>query len=116
MFALAVSHHAPFQEGDIGFKDAIIYLSVIDHLKKESSHIGAFISQDGVFKEAKVLQLAKSEEVSVEVYTTIDEVYTQLEGRLEGAVKRAWEEDRQRAEMALKAKLSEIHGIHFQKS
>jgi hypothetical protein len=32
-----------------------------------------------------------------------------LEGRLEGAVKRAWEEDRQRAEMALKAKLSEIH-------
>src|SRR5437867_4378340 len=51
IFRFAVEHHAPFAKGDKGFKDAVIYLSVIDDLAKTPSVAGAFVSFDKIFSE-----------------------------------------------------------------
>ena len=108
IFTMSVCHHPPFKEKDVGFRDTVIYLSVIDHLVKAPGHIGAFVSQDGIFSKPKVLELAKTAGASIEIYTNIEEVYKELDSRLEDAVKRAWDRDRKQAENALMARISEI--------
>jgi len=108
LFRMAVCDEPPFQKGDVGFQDTVIYLSVIDHLLRETHHIAAFISQDGIYSDPRIVDLAKAAGASIELYTKIDEVYQALDNRLEDAIKRAWDLDRKRAEEVLKEKLSEI--------
>ena len=105
---MAICDEPPFQERDVGFQDTVIYLSVVDHLVKESGHVGAFISQDGIFSDPRVLDHAKATGVSIEVYPNIEAVYKELDNRLEAAMKRAWDQDRKRTEDALTQRLSDI--------
>lgn len=108
LFRMAICDEPPFQERDVGFQDTVIYLSVVDHLVKESGHVGAFISQDGIFSDPRVLDHAKATGVSIEVYPNIEAVYKELDNRLEAAMKRAWDQDRKRTEDALTQRLSDI--------
>lgn len=108
LFRMAVCDEPPFQEKDVGFQDTIIYLSVLDHLVKEPKHVGAFISQDRIFSDPKVLDHAKAAGVSIEVYTNIEDVYKELDNRLESVMKQAWDRDKKRAEDALTQRLSDI--------
>ncbi|OGX35656.1 MAG: hypothetical protein A3C36_00360 [Omnitrophica WOR_2 bacterium RIFCSPHIGHO2_02_FULL_52_10] len=108
LFRMAVCDEPPFQEGDVGFQDTVVYLSVIDHLVKEPRHVGAFISRDGIFSNAGIIGHDKAAGVSIKVYTNIEEVYKELDNRLEGVIKHAWDQDRKRAEEALTNRLSEI--------
>jgi len=108
VFKFAVQHHAPFAKQDKGFKDAVIYLSVIDHLVKTPSVAGAFVSGDKIFRDSQVGELAKSTGVSLATYSNTDDLYNELMSWLEGAMKAGWEKDKQRAEEAIKQKMGDI--------
>ena len=108
LFRMAVCGEPPFQEKDVGFQDTIIYFSVLDHLLKEPKQVGAFISQDRIFSDLRILDHAKAAGVSIEVYTNIEDVYKELDNRLEVVMKQAWDSDRKRAQDALAQRLSDI--------
>ena len=108
LFHKAIYDEPPFQKRDVGFQDTVIYLSVVDPLRENPSRVGAFISQDGIFSDAKILDNARAAGVLIEVYASVDEVYKELDNRLEAALKRAWDADRTRAEDVLANMLSEI--------
>ena len=108
LFRMAVCGEPPFQEKDVGFQDTIIYFSVLDHLLKEPKQVGAFISQDRIFSYLRILDHAKAAGVSIEVYTNIEDVYKELDNRLEVVMKQAWDSDRKRAQDALAQRLSDI--------
>ena len=54
LFAIVVRQFSPFREADIGFKDAVIYFSIIDQLRTDAAHGGAFVSADRIFLDAKM--------------------------------------------------------------
>lgn len=108
LFCMAIHDQPPFQKGDIGFQDAVIFFSVIDHLTKQPDHVAAFVSRDAIFADHGVLKHAKSAGVTVEIFATIDEVSKVLDGRLESAIKHAWDQDRKRATEVLIGRLSDV--------
>jgi len=97
-----------FKKETSDFRTASFIFSVVDHLVQETGHVGAFISQDGVFSDPRVLDHAKVAGVSIQIYSSIEEVYKELDNRLELAIKRAWDEDRKHAEDALMKRISDI--------
>lgn len=105
---MAVQRHPPFQEKDRCFRDTVIYLSAIDHLRDAPQHVGAFVSQDKIFKDKKVAELTTTTEVQVEVYEKVDEVLVILRDRLEAIVKKQWEEHQQHAASSLDAMRARI--------
>lgn len=107
-FRMAINDVPPFQEDDVGFQDTVILFSIIDHLVKEAGNTAAFISKDGIFSNSIILDHTEAAKVSLQVYASLQEVYKELDSRLEDAIKRAWDKDRQRAEDALTEKLSDI--------
>lgn len=112
-FEMAISQHPPFKEKGSGFQDAVIYLSVIDHLRHSSGTVAAFASQDRAFEKQEVLELATSAGVEIEIYKTIDEVARVLEERLEKFVDLMWQKDRQLATTALTNMIPQIEQFLF---
>ena len=78
LFAIVVRQFSPFREADIGFKDAVIYFSIIDQLRTDAAHGGAFVSADRIFLDAKMQELVKAAEVSLAVYTDLSDLHTEL--------------------------------------
>ena len=107
-FDLAVRQHPPFKEGDRGFKDTVIYLSVIDHLKASPNQTGAFVSADDIFQHAKAGELARAATVSLETYGSLTDLNSQLSDRLDKAIKIAWQKDKEIVTAVLKTGQSEI--------
>jgi hypothetical protein len=108
LFEIVVRQFSPFNEGDIGFKDAVIYFSIIDHLKADAAHVGAFVSADRIFLDVRIRGLAKAAAVSLDVYTDLGDLHTELTNRLEQAIRVGWDKDKQRAGASLKSKEAEI--------
>ena len=105
---MSASHHPPFKKKDVGFRDAVIYLSVIDHLLQAKDNRGALITQDEIFQHPVIAEFAKSQGVQLEIFATVNEVDDALAETLEDALRKAWERDNQKVENALKGKVPEI--------
>jgi len=108
LLKMAVEYQAPFAKDDRGFKDAIIFLSIIDDLAKHPSVVGAFLSEDKIFKDTRIGDATKAAGVSLVIYSNPDAVYNELMSWLEGAMKVGWENDKQRADEAIKQRISDI--------
>jgi predicted nucleic acid-binding protein len=108
LFRMAVCGEPPFQEKDVGFQDTIIYFSVLDDLVKEPKQVGAFVSQDRIFSDPRILDHATAAGITIEVYSNIEDVYKELDNRLETVMKKAWDTDKLRAQYALTQRLSDI--------
>jgi hypothetical protein len=108
IFRFAVEHHAPFAKEDKGFKDTVIYFSVIDHLAKTASIQAAFVSFDKIFGDPKVTELTKSIGVDLAMYSNIEDVDKELTSWVEGVMKTLWQKDTQRAEESIKKKTTEV--------
>lgn len=108
LLRMAASHHPPFKAKDVGFRDAVIFLSVIDHLLAESESEGVLVSQDEVFREPAISEFAKSQGVSLRIYSSVDEAYDAIGERLEEAFRKAWEKDNQKVADILESKLEDI--------
>jgi len=101
LFQLALLPSPPFTEEGKGFKDMVIFLSIIDHLKQTGTTKGAFVTADKVFEIPAVKQLLDDAGVQVDFYKSPEEVIVVLERGLEVRVKAAWQKDRKQAAKAL---------------
>ena len=105
---MAALRHPPFKERDEGFRDAVILLSIVDHLRQKPEEIGAFVSLDAIFKREGVTELAKAAGTQVEIYGSLNEVFDRLKGLVDAAVTVLWQADQNRALAALENVLPEI--------
>lgn len=112
-FQMAITQRLPFKEKGAGFQDAVIYFSIIDHLRQTPDQVAAFVSNDNVFEKQETSELAASTGVRINVYKTIDEILRALEGGLGKVVETIWEQDRQRAKIALEAMVPKIQQFVF---
>jgi hypothetical protein len=110
LLRMAARQDAPFKEEGAGFQDTVIYLSVIDDLKQKSDCVGAFISQDAMFRNKKdaLITLARSSGVDLEIYHSLQEIVVPLKERLRAEMIKDWGERNSRVEQALKAKLPDV--------
>ena len=110
LFRMAARRDAPFKEEGAGFQDAVIYLSVIDDLARSPKRIGALVSQDSIFKSKKdeLVESAKSSEVALEIYHSLQDVIDALLQRLRAEMIREWEERKRKVENELKNQMPQI--------
>ena len=114
LFHLAATKTPPFQESDKGFKDAVILLSAIDHLKPADNPHGltptvetiAFISEDTDFDGSPLLM--KTPGVEVRIFGDVSALVKVLEERMTAAVKGFRKRDSDLARVALAARTAEI--------
>lgn len=120
-FEQAIMHNPPFNEKGCGFQDAVIFLSVVDHLKQAENKSGAFVSKDGIFAEGeKALQsLAASEGIRITLFKTLDDLYAELEREVQLIIREQvhkdvdkkieeWKQDQQVASESLTNHLTQI--------
>ena len=81
---MAINRSVPFQErivsngqaAVVGFQDAAILFSIIDHLKSAPTDGRcAFVSNDGVFQKPEIFALVQAHGVTLEVFRTTNEVF-----------------------------------------
>jgi hypothetical protein len=106
----AAGYELAFEENDKGFKDTLIFLSVVEDLKHASPAVSAVIvSKDGIFRQRRedleVWALAEGASV---LCSTFDEVQAALEHRQDAQMRARIEEDRKTAEAAVSLRLAEI--------
>lgn len=108
VFRMSVRRDPPFREEGKGFQDAVILLSVIDHLRDASGQVGAFISQNTDFKGPEAIKLAISVGVQIRLYKTVDEILHVLVGQLQEVVRSNWEQEKQHVAEILNTMLPQI--------
>lgn len=109
VYELAVKLVPPFEEKGVGFKDAVILLSVLDHLEAEVGREGALITQDQIFEKAPIAELCPSVTGRIQVYKELKEVYAILLDRLAGKYFDAWQVDRREIKTLLEQKRAELN-------
>jgi len=107
LFGLSARHVPPFQPKDVGFRDAFIFWSVVDHLRTRP-RVAGLLAADKIFRHVHTLRVAGENGVRLETFERVNDVVSVLEGRLSEVRRREWERDRERARAALTAKLDEM--------
>lgn len=85
LLKMAVAHELAFEDDDKGFKDTVIFLSVIEEIKRSPKQMtSAIVSRDHVFRERgdELQAWAKSAGVSITLCETVDQIERALELRL----------------------------------
>jgi hypothetical protein len=95
LFEMAINHQVPFTDKGAGFQDAVIYLSVLGHLKQKAEHTGVFLSQDRIFKGDGIKTLNAGYDVQIETCDNLQDVIKALEKRLPLNVETAWQAERE---------------------
>jgi len=110
LVAKAAGYELAFEDNDKGFKDTLIFLSVVEDLKHASPALSAvFVSKDGVFRQRRdELEAWALAEGSSLLCSTFDEVQVALEHRQNAQMRARIEEDRKTAEDAVNLRLAEI--------
>jgi hypothetical protein len=71
---VAIDERAPFIKEGKGFQDAVIYLSVLEHLRG-TNEAAAFLTNDRGFEQ---IEPARFQEVSLTIYREVVEVVNLL--------------------------------------
>lgn len=111
LLKMANGYEVAFEKGDKGFKDTVIFLSVLEDAKRSPEGSNAvFLSRDGVFrnKREELEKRAKSDGASVVLCATIEEIQDALEHRQTTKIQEKIEEDRKSLETTLSRHLSDI--------
>lgn len=91
-FEMAAKRQSPIQDGDKGFRDAVILFSVADHIRSSSGVAAALLAHDNVFRSEGVMKQLKEVGVILEVYQTIDAVVDELKKSVDVVVRGLWEQ------------------------
>ena len=95
IFTMACRYQPPFKrakDGDAGFRDAIIFLSVVDDVRSVGNAVGALVSGDRIFKHAEIASFARAQNVRIEIHASVDAIYDALMGSVAETVKKVWDE------------------------
>lgn len=100
--AMAVHRRPPFKDRDEGFRDAVIFWSILDHHAAALGKRPAIlIAQDAGFSNPGLAKAAKAADVSLDLYPTVQAFVDEVHGRLGIALRQSMEEDQARAREAL---------------
>src|SRR5262249_27818984 len=74
IFRMAADRHPPFKPGkdDVGFRDAVIFLSVLDDLMGTKNQVGALVSRDDVFHDSRIITFAAAAGVTLRVFRSVE--------------------------------------------
>lgn len=99
----------PFAEKGTGFKDAVILVSILDHLAANPIGKPAIVlTKDTDFDERALSKLAGNLELDLKIYRSVDEVNTVLDVALDKVIQERWRRDRERAQVALEGQADAI--------
>jgi len=103
VFKMAVDRLPPMREEGKGFQDAVVLLSVIDHLKTQTGKVGAFVSADSIYRDHRdaIVHFAEQDGVRLSLLDTIDDVSSALSQWVQKPELDEWEKDKERAGQAL---------------
>jgi hypothetical protein len=108
LVTMSIQRQPPFKDKDSGLRDAVILFSVLEHLRNPPEAVGAFASQDEIFRRPEVAALTSSRGVRVEFFPGLKEILQALENRIDEIVRKAWEYDRALAAAALETMIPQI--------
>jgi len=108
VFELALGRDPPFfgEKDDRGFQDAVILLSVIDHLQ-QSPESAVFVTADKRLKKSDLGRLVGETLLDLR-FTTLEELREELTKHLEAKQQEAWQRDRELARQAIVTAWSEL--------
>ena len=98
---MAARRDVPFKDRDEGFRDAVIFWSMIDHAVALGRTSCILIAQDESFSKPELIAAAKEAGITLHVYKAIREFVDDAHSRLEAAIRRSLERDQERAREAL---------------
>jgi len=104
LFEMALKRKPPFKDtekGVVGFQDAVIFLSVFDHLRSLPTARAVFLSADQMFQEPYLGELANADGVEIEFLPSLAEAIARLKTRLKDDPKRLWDLEVHAAQLAL---------------
>jgi len=110
IFAMAADRHPPFKEGkeDVGFRDASIFLSVVDHLSPTPGHIGALVARDEAFHDPRVVEFAGRAGKGLQVFRSVLEVFDSIMREAAAYAREQWSRSAGQAQRSLQLRLPEI--------
>jgi PIN domain-containing protein len=99
--AMAVRRQPPFKERDQGFRDAVIFWSILDHAVELGKRPSILIAQDECFSNPHLIGTAKEAGIRLHLYRTVRDFIDEVHNRLGAALRQSVEEDQERARRAL---------------
>lgn len=107
-FGAACRQTPPFKREGAGFQDSVIFSSLIEHLRNSPAKDAVLVSNDGIFKDARITKEIKAADLHLTVIETLDKVEEQLRHRLNERERDEWQHDQQRLADELKTQLDGI--------
>ena len=98
---MAARRDVPFKDRDEGFRDAVIFWSMIDHALALGRTNCILIAQDEIFSKPELTAAAKEAGITLHVHKGIREFVDDAYSRLEAVIRRGLEQDQERARAAL---------------
>ncbi len=110
IFQMAADRHPPFKEGkeDVGFRDAVIFLSVLDDLLGAKGHTGALVARDQAFHDPRIIEFSARAGVELQVFRSVEAVFDSLMEEAAAYVRQNWGETAAQAQRSLETRLPDI--------
>ncbi|MDO8479203.1 MAG: hypothetical protein Q7W02_24035 [Candidatus Rokubacteria bacterium] len=110
IFKMAVDRHPPFKEGkeDVGFRDAAIFLSVVDDLVAARGETGALVARDNAFHDPKIIEFATRAGVELQVFHSVGAMFDSLLTEAAAYGREQWNKSAAQAQRNLESRLPEI--------
>ena len=107
---MAAIRHPPFKPGkeDVGFRDAVIFLSVVDDLMAAKGHVGALVARDDAFHDPRIVEFAAGAGADLQVFRSVKDVFDSLIHDAVAYVKEQWNATTTRVQHTLASRLTEI--------
>jgi hypothetical protein len=94
---MASRRNPPFKDRDIGFRDAVIFHSILDHAEAQGIRVLSLVSQDTMFDAPELAGEAQARGLIMAVFKSINDLVEELTTSLEEAEQARIAEDRRRA-------------------
>jgi hypothetical protein len=98
---MAINYNPPFEEGDKGFKDTIILFSILEHMQKEKSADGLIITQDQIFYDDEISELARKRGLNLKVIESVDQLLKELKKTLNVHMEETYRSEQKKATNSL---------------
>jgi hypothetical protein len=110
IFAMATVRHPPFKQNkeDVGFRDAVIFLSVVDDLMATKNQVGALVALDEAFHDSRIVEFAARSGVELQVFRSVKDVFDSLVQDAATYVRAKWDAATAEVQRTLESRLTEI--------
>lgn len=110
IFEMAALRHPPFKQGkdDVGFRDAVIFLSVVDDLVAAKGQVGALVSRDDAFHDPKVVEFATRAGAQLQLFRSVEMLFDSLMHEVADYVGAQWKATTADVQRRLQARLHDI--------